>query len=70
MTKAKEIDPRIGKRVEIAPHHDLWMQGARMGIIRKIETVGVHGGEIFTLKMDHPQVKRLARIHGADCTFR
>lgn len=43
----------VGTRVEIAPHHDLWMRGARFGTVRKIE----HGA--VAVKMDHPQVKRL-----------
>lgn len=27
--------PQIGERVEIAPHFDLWMRGARFGVVRK-----------------------------------
>ena len=47
----------IGRRVEIAPHFDLWMRGARTGVVRSINANG-----IAKVKMDHPQVKRLARI--------
>lgn len=46
----------VGARVELSPGYDLWMRGARFGVIRKVE------GGIATVKMDHPSVKRLQRI--------
>lgn len=39
-----------GDRVEIAPHYDLWMQGARYGTVLKIL------GDKALVEMDHPQV--------------
>jgi hypothetical protein len=56
---AKKLDGsefESGNRVQIAPHYDLFMRGARYGEIRKIV------GGIAHIKMDHPQVKKLARI--------
>lgn len=50
-------DSRIGKHVEISPAYDLWMRGARFGTIRKIV------GNVAHVKMDHPSVKRLARVN-------
>ena len=52
-----------GARVEISPHFDLWMQGARFGTVRKV----VDG--VVTVKMDHPQVRRLQRfpLDGVRC---
>ena len=43
---------RSGARVEIAPHYDLWMMGARFGTIKKLST----DGESAIVKMDHPIV--------------
>lgn len=54
-------DDRIGKRVEIAPHFDLWMRGARFGTVRRVKT-GKDGRVLLVLKMDHPQVKRLQTV--------
>jgi hypothetical protein len=53
----------IGKRVEIAPSYDLWMRGARYGEIRS-EKNGV-----YAVKMDHPGVKKLAKIRVEDVKF-
>lgn len=47
----------VGARVEISPHFDLWMRGARFGVVRKIESSG-----IVVVKMDHPQVRKLQRF--------
>lgn len=44
------------QRVEISPHYDLWMMGAKYGTIKSIKD------GIAKIKMDHPQVKRLQRI--------
>jgi hypothetical protein len=51
-----------GVRVEIAPHHDLWMRGARFGTVSKVEDGAV------AVKMDHPQVKRLRWFPISDLT--
>ncbi len=42
-----------GNHVEIAPHYDLWMQGARYGTVRSIKD------GVATVKMDHWQVDKL-----------
>ena len=57
----------VGKRVEIAPHLDLWMRGARFGVVAWQSTQH-RPGEALTLKvrMDHPQVRRLAVLRIAD----
>jgi hypothetical protein len=63
----------IGERVELLPHLDLWMRGARFG-----EVVGRHkpkytarnGAAILTpivsVKLDHPQVKRPVKFFVTD----
>ena len=70
--------PSVGSRVEIPAYTDLWMRGARFGeIVRVIPGNGnyVQPGDpsaatIFVVRMDHPQVKRLARVIADDCTYR
>lgn len=56
-------DDFIGRRVELSPHFDLWMRGARYGVVRKVE------GDILVIKMDHPQVKKLVRARKEDVTL-
>jgi len=57
----------IGRRIELAPHLDLWMRGARFGAVAW-QSTRHKPGELMRLKvrMDHPQVKRLAVIGIAD----
>lgn len=67
----------VGKRVQIPAYSDLWMQGARFGTVeRVIEGSGNYldprdprGATIFVIRMDHPQVKKLARFIADDCQF-
>lgn len=67
----------VGSRVQIPAYTDLWMRGARFGTIeRVVEGRGNYldprdprGATIFCVRMDNPQVKRLARVFADDCTF-
>lgn len=67
----------VGKRVQIPAYTDLWMRGARCGTVeRVIEGKGNYldpkdprGADIFVVRMDHPQVKRLARVFADDCSY-
>lgn len=52
-------------RVEIAPHYDLWMRGARFGVVRKVYT-DARGVEMVAVRMDNPQVRKLARMPAHD----
>jgi len=54
-----------GTRVEIAPFYDLWMRGARYGTVAKVYT-DPRGVEMVAVRMDHPQVKKLARMSAHD----
>ena len=42
----------IYQRVEIAPHYDLWMQGARYGSVLNIYRRKLDGVEIAVVKLD------------------
>lgn len=67
----------VGKRVEIPAYCDLWMRGARCGTVaRVIEGKGNYldpkdprGVTLFAVRMDHPQVRKLARVIADDCRF-
>jgi hypothetical protein len=54
-----------GKRCQIPPYFDLWMRGARYGMIVKV-TKDSLGTEIAHIKMDHPQVRRLVKAKVRD----
>lgn len=55
------------RRVEIAPHYDLWMRGARTGAVVSSKR-NKDGKEILSIRMDHPQVKKLVKIPNDDVT--
>jgi hypothetical protein len=67
----------VGKRVQIPAYADLWMRGARFGTVERVvigtgnyaQAKDPRGADIFVIRMDHPQVKRLARFIADDCTF-
>lgn len=61
--------PAAGVRCEIHPGSDLWMRGARFGVVQRVVTRGAGNEEICEIRMDHPQVKRLHRQYYADCSF-
>lgn len=50
-----------GVRIEIPVHFDLWMRGAREGVITSVKRDGT-----WMVKMDHPQVKRRVQITERD----
>lgn len=63
--KIKACRALIGKRVEIPVHYDLWMRGARYGVVTSVTKDATH----ICVRMDHPGVKRLARIAGMDVEY-
>lgn len=60
----EESPIKIGHRVEISPNYDLWMKGAKQGIIKSIKE------KIARVKMDHPEVKTQLKIPVSDLTRR
>lgn len=68
--KLDYTDARVGKRIEIGAHYDLWMQGARYGVIAAVALgASKDGKDILHVRMDHPQVKKLARILDEDAKY-
>jgi hypothetical protein len=67
---------QVGKRVQIPAYTDLWMRGARFGTVeRVIEGRGSYldprdprGATLYVVRLDHPGVKRPARVIADDCT--
>lgn len=66
-----------GSRVEIPAYCDLWMRGARVGTVERVqEGKGSYldprdprGATRFGVRMDHPQVKRLQWFIADDCRY-
>lgn len=50
--KYGDLSPEVGMRVEISPHYDLWMMGAKFGTITKVKKDGTN-----TVKHDHDAVR-------------
>lgn len=67
----------VGQRVQIPAWADLWMRGARFGTVERVieresnylAANDSRGGDIFVIRMDHPQVRKLARFRADDCSF-
>jgi hypothetical protein len=53
-------------RVEISPHFDLWMRGARFGTVVREYKSPKTGERMVAVKMDHPQVRRFFRCLADD----
>lgn len=60
---------KIGDRIEIPAHYDLWMRGARTGEITAFRhSKGLTPG-YFLVKMDHPQVKHRVKLPVEDWNY-
>jgi uncharacterized protein (DUF736 family) len=55
-------------RVEIHPGFDLWMRGARFGVVVREYKSSKTGKNMVAVKMDHPQVRQLFRCSADDVT--
>lgn len=51
----------VGKRIEISPHFDAWMQGDRFGEITKVTS------KYITVKMDRSQ--RVLRLPNKETSY-
>lgn len=69
--------PCVGKRVQIPAYCDLWMRGARFGIVKRVivgkgnylDPRDPRGATLFVVHMDSPHVHKLARVIADDCQF-
>jgi hypothetical protein len=70
--KTTTKNPLVGKRVEIPAYTDMWMCGARYGVITRVgdnherRTLEVNP-VIVGVRMDHSQIKRLQYVVFEDC---
>lgn len=77
MKRGTKNHPSVGKRVQIPAYCDLWMRGARFGTVERvipgtgnyINPRDPRGATIFCVRMDHPSVKKLARVISDDCQY-
>ena len=65
---------KIGDRVELHPGMDLWMRGARFGVVTKVipgkqvSRSGMYRPEQVNVRMDHAQIRKVVRCWAADLT--
>lgn len=53
-------------RVQISPHFDLWMRGAKYGTVVREYVSPKTGERMVAVQMDHPQVRKLFRCKSSD----
>ncbi len=50
----------VGDRVEIPTHYDMWMHGARFGVVEKVDK------DFIRVRMDNPTVRGLVPVRVGD----
>ena len=60
---------QIGQRIEIPVHYDLWMRGARFGVVTSFRAGCAGQSDCVLVKMDHPQVKKRLKLWRLDWDF-
>jgi len=59
----------IGKRIEIPIHYDMWMQGARCGLVTAFRQ-GKPGQSAYVLvKTDHPSIRLAVKLWRLDWDY-
>lgn len=59
----------VGKRIEIPVHSDMWMRGARFGVVTSWKRGAVGVADCALVKMDHPQAKRRFKLWRGDIPY-
>jgi hypothetical protein len=53
----------VGKRIEIPVHYDMWMRGAKYGLVTAVRRSKTPGHSDYVLvKMDHPSITRRLKV--------
>jgi hypothetical protein len=60
---------KLGTRIEIPVHYDLWMRGARFGVITAFRAGKPGLSDCYLVKMDHPEVKRRLKLWRLDWDY-
>jgi hypothetical protein len=63
------VQPAIGSRVEIPVHYDMWMRGARFGVVTAFRHGGQGQSDYVLVKLDHPQAKRSLKVWRLDWEY-
>ena len=64
----KLVDLR-GKRIEIPVHYDMWMRGARFGVVTGFVAGKLGSSDYVTVKMDDPGVKKRLKLWRSDWPY-
>jgi hypothetical protein len=56
-----------GMRIELSPHLDLWMRGARFGTVRIVTGLTPRSAPCVVVRMDNPRIRRLVQIGASEC---
>lgn len=60
----------VGKRIEIPVHYDMWMRGARFGVVTAFRHSKQAGTSDYVLvKLDHPAAKRRLKVWSLDWDY-
>lgn len=61
--------PKIGSRIEIPVHYDLWMRGAQTGQVTGFRHGKAGQSDYVLVRMDHPQVRNLLKLWKPDWPY-
>lgn len=59
----------VGKRIEIPVHYDMWMRGARLGLVTSYRAGRAGQSDFVFVKLDNPQVTRPLKLWRADWEY-
>jgi hypothetical protein len=65
----QQTRPAIGSRVEIPVHYDMWMRGARCGVVTSFRNGSAGTSDYVTVKLDHWQVKKQLKVWRMDWPY-
>lgn len=61
--------PYIGKRIEIPVHYDLWMRGARYGVVTAYRNGKPGQSDYLLVRMDHLCIKKQVKLWRMDWKY-
>ena len=64
-----DLSQAIGERIEIPVHYDLWMRGARFGVIRSYHRGKPGESDYVKVKMDHWQIRKQLKLWRPDWAY-
>ena len=58
-----------GKRIEIPVHYDMWIRGARFGVVTRFVAGKLGYSDYVTVKIDDPGVKKRLKLWRSDWPY-